>query len=365
MNFKQLFVSAKKEFFGLDIGSSSVKIIQLHRNDKGYEVTAAARIEIEHSKEEDSRERRANVIAAIRKCFRHTRVKTKYAVCGVSGPDVAIRSFEIPSPPDGQLEDALVSEAGQVCPFDLDYSIVDYQLISSGPAKPAIQASQAQVLASNEKTSGILVAATVEVIRKKLHLVKNAALKCVLIDVDGLALLNCFLELEELQPGQAVAILNIGELFTNLVVHKDSALPVIRDIPYASKTIIDEFSVEQSISRTYAHNILYSTQDTEQQSNGIRESLGNACEKLIIDIAETLRYYTVQYNTVIDKVLVCGGFAQTRGLIDLLNTELPTNVMLWNPLHKVEIDAAVPDSESIRENGPSMAVAAGLAMRNI
>ena len=365
MNFEQLFVGAKKGFFGLDIGSSSVKIIQLHRNDTGYEVTAAGRTEIERSKEEDSRGRRANVVAAIRKCFKQTRAKTRYAVCGVSGPDVAIRSFEIPSPPDGQLEDALLSETEQVCPFDLDYSIVDYQLISSSPAKSAAEASQAQVPARNEKTSGILVAATVEVIRKKLQFVKNAALKCVLIDVDGLALLNCFLELEELQPGQAVAILNIGELFTNLVVYKDSALPVIRDIPYASKTIIDEFSIEQSISRAYAHNILYDTQDAEQQSNGIRESLGNACEKLIIDIAETLRYYTIQCNTAVDKVLVCGGFAQARGLIDLLNTMLPTNVMLWNPLHKVGIDAAVPDIESVREYGPSMAVATGLAMRNI
>ncbi len=68
---------------------------------------------------------------------------------------------------------------------------------------------------------------------------------------------------------------------------------------------------------------------------------------------------------MVDKILVCGGFAKAKGLIELLNAQLPPQVTLWNPLSNMEHDSNARGIEIIDEHGPSLAVAAGLAMRTI
>ena len=90
-----------------------------------------------------------------------------------------------------------------------------------------------------------------------------------------------------------------------------------------------------------------------------------ACNKLITDVTETLRYYAVRNKSeTIEKIYVCGGFALIDGFMDLLKTQFPAAV-LWNPFEKISYDVSAPYAEIIRKKGPVMAVAAGLAMRAV
>ena len=88
----------KKEVMGLDIGSSRVKLIQLRKDNGGYAVTAAGITEIAASEGNNNRQK-INTVSAIRQCLELTAVKTEFAVCGVSGPEVAVRDFEFPPLP--------------------------------------------------------------------------------------------------------------------------------------------------------------------------------------------------------------------------------------------------------------------------
>jgi type IV pilus assembly protein PilM len=349
-DWKQLFEFKKTDVLGLDIGSCAVKMVALRKSDTGYTATAAGLTQIAPS--EDDNQRRTNTIQAIRKCFESARIKTKLAVCGVSGQEVAVRNFEFPSLLPEEIPTAISLEASQVCPFSAEDSAVDYHLM----------------LKENNKTSGVLVAATNTLIKSKTQLAKEARLNCILMDVDGLALLNCFNGLgdgqQDTRTHRTVAILNVGGSFTTLAIMDNNGWPFIRDMTYAGNDIMAQIAAENNTSIETVREIL--SGDPSAFEPGFHDSLEKASQKLIADVAETLRYYTAQSaSSNVEKILVCGGFALAAGCVELLNRRLGAEAVLWNPFDKIPCDGNRQCEDILSKAGPEMAVAAGLAMRSI
>jgi type IV pilus assembly protein PilM len=346
-NLKRLLEFERKEVFALDIGSSAVKVVQMHKDDGGYAVTAAGMTEIGAECDEVGQ---GNVSQAVRKCLESTGIRTRMAVCGVSGPDVAVRYFRFPPLAPEEIEGAVLLEAAQVCPFNTDNGAVDYQLIPN--AENIVQ--------------GVLVAATNKVIERKKLFAKEASLECVLMDVDGLALLNCFCKYEMPGTGRTTAILNIGSSYTTLAIIGSNALPFIRDIACAGNEIARQVADEMGLSIEDVKEILGDREGLSETQPEFGESLDRACRKLIVDVNETLRYYAAQEKAAtIERIFVCGGFALVSGFVELLNRRLSAEVELWNPFEKIRCEAEKPYERMLRKNGPAMAVAAGLAMRSI
>lgn len=351
MNWKQPLNFGQNEVIGLDIGSSSVKIVRLSKNITGYSVTAAGMVNIADSKEDGSR-RDINIVRAIRKCLEMTRVQTRFAVCGVCGPEVAVREFEFPSLAAEEVEGAVRLEAAQVCPFNINIKdgTVDYQLTAT----------------NGEKTAGVMVAATNLLIKNKLQLVKDTSLECVLMDVDGLALLNCFMQCEKPEAGRTIAILNVGSSYTTLALTavRPEAAPFIRDMAYAGDEIVKHIAAGNNMSAEDVLGILCG--DSTDKQPELHDSMARACNKLIVDVVKTSQYYKIQgKSAALAKIYVCGGFSLVRGFVDLLNSQLPVKAVLWNPFEKIQCKAGQWYKQIVEKNGPAMAVAAGLSMRSI
>jgi type IV pilus assembly protein PilM len=344
-------INLKKDaILGLDIGSSAVKIVVLQKSDVGYSATAAGIRDIAAGEDDDHR--RVHTVKAIRECFEQIKIKTKMVVCGVSGPEVAVRDFEFPPLSAEDIEAAVQLEASQVCPFSASDSAVDYHLIPNG----------------DDKTRGVLVAATNTLIASKVQLAKEARLNCVLMDVDGLALLNCFNGLangrQESETDRTVAILNVGGSHTTLAIMDNKGWPFIRDMNYAGDDIWAQIAANNNVSVADVKGIL--SGDLETDEPGLYESLARACQKLVADVGETLRYYSAQSTSSnVEKLFVCGGFALVKGFVELLNSRLGAEVVLWNPFDKIRCDANRGFEDILARTGPAMAVAAGLAMRSI
>ena len=95
-------------------------------------------------------------------------------------------------------------------------------------------------------------------------------------------------------------------------------------------------------------------------------SLERASKKLVADVVSTLRYYNAQERSkVIKKVFVCGGFALVKGFVEILNHNLSSEIVLWNPFDRVDCDPRQPCYAVFKNYGPALAVAAGLAVRSI
>jgi len=368
MDWERVLNFGPVEVFGLDIGSSAVKVIQLRKKDNGsYVVTAAAIADIaagkddEYSSKDSSDLREMNTIRAIRECLEFARIQTKLAVCSICGPQVAVRDFKFPLLPSEEVEGAAMLEAAQSCPFSIGDGTVDYQLMPVG----------------EDETGGVLVAATNAIIRNKLQLLQGASLDCVLIDVDGLALLNCFNACErhgtgrsnELAEFQPTAVLNVGNSYTNLTIIGSNNWPFIRDVAYAGNDIIKEVADENTMSTEAVKKTLFG--DSAKTQLELQGSLEKACWKLSADVTKTLRYYTAQEKTILaDKIYVCGGFALAKGFVEILNSQLPAEAELWNPFEKIRCETGyghrgILQKNVLQRNGPALAVAAGLAMRSI
>ena len=349
-DWKHLFELKNTDVLGLDIGSCTVKMVALRKSDTGYTTTAAGITEIAAS--EDDNHRRTNTVRAVRKCFESVRIKTKFVVCGVSGQEVAVRDFAFPSLLPEEIASAISLEASQVCPFNAADSAVDYHLMPN----------------DDNKSSGVLVAAMNTLITNKVQLAKEASLKCVLMDVDGLALLNCFNGLangrEKSEANQTVAILNVGGTHTTLAIMDNDGWPFIRDMTYAGNDIVAQIAAMNDTSKETVRGIL--SGDSVADEAGLSDSLEKACHKLITDVGETLRYYAAQSaSSNVEKLFVCGGFALAGGFVELLNRRLGVEAVLWNPFDKICHNANQEYEDIYAKTGPAMAVAAGLAMRSI
>lgn len=356
---KQILKLNRDEVCGLDIGTSAVKIVAMRKENSGYKVTAAGISQIAEllngpGEQDGGSENDPNVIRAIHDCYMSARQKagiklmTKLAVCGISGPEIAVRDFEFPPLPAEEIDGAVTLEAEQVCPFNPEQAVVDYQLIPNG----------------NEKTRGVLVAATNVLIKGKRQLVLKAGLKCVLMDVDGLALLNCFNNLVGEHEKSTTAILNVGGSFTTLAIMSDEGWPFIRETARAGNYIIARLAEANNKSSKEVTEILFG--DSPNGGTNFSDGLEKACDEVIADVTETLRFYAAnEKSRQITKVFVCGGFAPTGGFVELLSRRLGIEACLWNPFDSELCHTSDQYGDFFRKKGPAMAVAAGLAMRSI
>jgi type IV pilus assembly protein PilM len=348
-----MFGLRHREIIGVDVGSFAVKIVQLRRAGGNWLVSAAGIVDISDKGTDNPGRKETNSSRAVHNCVRLSGIRTKSAVCAVGGSQVAVRDFEFPPIPAEQIERAVFLEAKQVCPFNTDQIAVDYHLAAD----------------ADNKTKGYLVVATDNVVKSMVRLVDRVHLDCVLMDVDGLALLNCFNELEKPQKDHGTAILNIGSSNTTFAVEGDDGSPFIRNLSYAGDNIIEGIAAENEMTPE-AVRAMFSGETKEIPPN-IQDSFGRACNRLINEINKTVRYYAAQERSSdIRKILVCGGFAMFGELVKILDDNLPMDVELWNPFEKMRCyvgrnHRGALVKNIVRKHGPALAVAAGLAMRTI
>ncbi len=342
-----------RDILGLDIGSYSVKLIQMRKSSKGWSVISGAIAEIISSNSENPNLRDVDIANTIQTCLRLAGTKTSYAVCALGGNEVAIRNFDFPSLPKEELETAVLLEARQVCHFTTTDIAVDYHVIPNG----------------SERTRGYLVAATNKNIENITRLVKKSKLNCAMIDADALALLNCFTEIEKPENDHGTAILNIGNNHTAMVIEGRAGWPFVRNLNYAVEDVIKQIAEEYSFTSDSIKKILLD--ETKEMPPEIYEALMKATRDFVNDIEKTLLYYSTQNNSFgIRRILVCGGGALYQGIVKMLAKMLPVETVLWNPFEKMRLSKgrsskSVLLKNVLKKNGPAMVVAAGLAMRNI
>jgi len=351
-----------KHTFGLDIGSYSVKVVQLRKEKSGYIATSAAQSVIGPNRDKGQRKEAGEVLEAIKSGMSISQIQTKYAVCSVCGPEVFMKGFKFPPLSSEEIEQAVLLEAEQSVPFDIEQSIVDYNLLPGSNRSEAIRSEGGR----GSDLQGIIVAASKTLIRERKQLAKKSSLSCALVDIDGLALLNCFLETEPLAGDQTVVILNVGRSYTNLIFVRKGVPPFLRDLPHAGGGIIRELVRDLDEPSETIDELLFTQETSNHEDNSIAANLSKASQKLISDITETMRYYNIQHKIKsVDRVLLCGGFSLARGFDRVLDSHLTAEVELWDPFTRIRWGKATIGQELLKHSGPAFAVAAGLAMRTL
>src|SRR5438045_4795287 len=202
-----MFGFGSKSIVGLDVGSSSIKAVELKKTRAGIEVAhlgleALAPDIVVDSMIVDS----GTVSTAISKLFTENSIKTRNVATAVSGHSVIVKKISLPSMSDAELAETIQKEAAQHIPFDLADVNLDYQILSEDAGNP-----QMDVLLVAVKKDKILNYTTV---------LSMAGKSADIVDIDALALQNCYEFNYEPSPNQVVALLNLGAGVMNINIVK-------------------------------------------------------------------------------------------------------------------------------------------------
>src|SRR5712672_1428469 len=185
-----LFGGKSRQLVGLDIGSSSIKAVELKQTKGGYELVSFGTEHLAQDTVVDGAIMDAPQVAnAISKIFDAQRIKTKNVATSVSGHSVIVKRVPLPLMTEDELYDRIPSEASQHIPFDIADVNLSYQL---------------------------LVAVKKDKILNHTNVLAQAGKTPVVVDIDAFGLQNCFEVNYDPDAGQTVALLNVGASVMNI-----------------------------------------------------------------------------------------------------------------------------------------------------
>jgi type IV pilus assembly protein PilM len=339
------FFRRTPETFGLDIGSSTVKIVQLQDMGESRQLVALATAAVPHDAIADGGIRDgAAVVDAIRDAADRAGVRTKEAAIGISGRELVIKKVQIPEVPDKELRDAVHLEAEHHIPFAIDEVFLDYHVVER----------------RNSSMDLILVAVKKAKVVEYVGVVEDAGLNPVVVDVDVFALGNQF-ELNHGGRTDAVALIDIGASIMKTTVLRGGSSIFARDIPFGgnnySQAIADQLKI--SFEQAEAAKV---GKDVGLAWESLVPALEAVSRELSLEVQRTFDYFASTADSErIGKIVLSGGCSRLPGLTDYLSSTWGIPVEVAQSFDGIEVGPEYMDA--VAAAGPSLAVAVGLALR--
>lgn len=342
----------KKDLVGIDIGSSSVKLVQLWQTRDGYQLLNAAIMPLPpEAIVDNSLMDTAAVVDAVKNLVASLGIKSKDVACSISGNAVIIRKIILPVMTSEELEDQISWEAEQYIPFDIKDVHIDFQIL--GP--DSIDPSKIQVL---------LVASKKDIINDYVALFNDAGLSLNVMDVDSFAVQNAF-ELNTEVSDEVRALVNVGAGVMNINVVKAETSLFTRDVQMGGNQYTEEIQKQLGVSAQEAETMKMLA--VEQQGGPLADVIGRVNDSLAQEIRRSVDFYnsTASGEERITCVSMCGGCSKMAGLKEAVSAKLGMDVELLNPFERIKYSEKDFDSEYLQEIAPLMAVGVGLAIRRV
>jgi type IV pilus assembly protein PilM len=341
-----------KALVGLDIGSSSVKAVELKKDASGYELLNLGMEPLGQDTVVDGAIMDSfSVASAIEKIFNENKIKTRDVATSVSGHSVIIKRITVAAATDEELYNAIPYEVRQHIPFDM--SDVNWSYESLGPSP------------SGTGTDVMLVAVKREKILNHKNVLSQARKTPTVVDYDGFAVFNAFEANYEPAPDQAVALLNIGASIMNIVVGRGGVPFFTRDVSVGGNQYTDTLQKELDLSYEDAEKLKQGKEVPGVSLERMMPHIKSVSEILLLEIQKTFDFFRQTTSAEnIQQIYLSGGTARVGGLVEQLQEELKTPVAIINPFQKVIVDPERFDLNFVNEIAPRMSVAVGLALRS-
>ena len=339
-----------KPIVGLDIGSSSIKAVELRRVRGEIQVVnvgmeALASDIVVDSMIVDS----GSVASTISKVFSDHGMKSKQVATSVSGHSVIVKKISMAPMPEEELEDAIRNEAPQHIPFEMSDVNLDYQVLSEA------NAPQMDVL---------LVAVKKDKILNYTNALQLAGRQPVIVDIDAFALLNCY-EYNYAPPNNAtVALLNVGASVMNINIVNGTVPLFTRDVSVGGNQYTDALQKELDLSFDDAESLKLGRKVATVSDDAKTPIMQQITELIVLEIQKTFDFFRATASgDHIERIYLAGGSSQVPGLMEALRREFSLPVETLNPFLKIE-PPADSDADWIEQHAPQLSVAVGLALRS-
>ncbi|WGL15105.1 pilus assembly protein PilM [Microbulbifer bruguierae] len=343
-----------KAMLGLDISSTSVKLLELSRNGDKYRVESYASEPLPPNAVVDKNINDVGAIAeAIRKVVRRSKTRLRQAAVAVSGSAVITKTLDMPADlSDDALEAQIALEADQYIPYPLDEVNLDFEV--QGPSERG--EGQVEVL---------LAACRSENVEQRVSALNEADLLPGVVDVEAYAIERAYTLMDNQFPAQeqlVVAVIDIGATMSALSVLVDGRTVYTREQLFGGRQLTDE------IQRRYGLSSEEAMLAKRQGGSGLPddyypEVLEPFRDAVVQQVTRSLQFFysSTSYSDV-DYILLGGGVAAMDGLAELVGQKLNKPTMVANPFRDMSVASRV-NRQALAVEAPSLMIAAGLAMR--
>jgi len=345
---------------GLDIGSTSVKMILLKEQRKRGQVSYALQSFgmkplPPEAIVDGALMNSTAIVQALQELMSELKVKTKEVAIGVSGHSVIIKKIQMPRMSQEELEESIQWEAEQYIPFDVKDVNIDTQILDSG---------------GNDATGQmdvLLVAAKKDMINDYTTVVSESGLQPVVVDVDAFAVQNMFNVNYDMPEKETVVLINAGASVVNINIISNGITVFTRDVTIGGNQFTEEIQKQLNVSYEEAEALKIGGTRGDSDAvvpQEVERVLTGVAEQVAGEIQRSLDFYA---GTAVDanftKVYLSGGTAKIPALFKTIEARVGVPVEILNPFRKIDVDNRKFDPSFIMEVAPMAAVAVGLALR--
>ncbi len=337
--FSSLFA---KRSVGLDIGSHSVKCVQLEKYKAGFKLISLAVVEIISADPGISDYEEAKK-AGIQKAMAGIKQKKVRLVSAMGGPEITIHRLHLPEMNKQELISAMGYQAKKYSPYEAKGIEFAYQLLKHDKEKSVMEV--------------LLVTAPKDLLSKHTKLTSRLNMTPDIIDIEPLALMN--LVVQDLAPAddEAVALLNLGDQTSFIDIYNPLNEIFLHYSPIAGKDFTKGIQLKFHIGPSEA--------EAKKKSGAeIIASIQPELNKLLYDIRRTLTFYKNQTSIrKFNQLVLSGGNANISSLTQYLASELDLPVTILNPFHGLIFDKEVFKDDILSNLSGQLALAVSLAKR--
>ena len=349
-----IFSLKARPLIGLDISSSSVKLVEL--SDAGHGQQRIERYTIEalprDSVVDGNIVSLESVAEAVKRAWKRLGSPIKYVAMALPASAVITKKIIVPAGlREQELELQVESEANQYIPFSLDEVNLDFQLIGPAPSGP-------------DDVEVLIAASRKEKVEDRVACADAAGLKPVVMDVESYATQAAFERVEAQLPGGGrdtiIALVDVGANVMNVTILKNDQQLYIREQAFGGSQLT------QDIMRTYGmsgEEAEAAKRTSSLPENYEAELLRPFMDNLALEVSRALQFFftSTQYNEV-DHIVLAGGCAVIAGLDEIVATRTQIPTIVANPFVSMLTASRIRPKHLIAD-APSLMVACGLALR--
>lgn len=344
-----------RQLIGLDITTSSVKLIELGKVGNRFRVEAfgVQAMPVNAINEKQIVDVEA-VGEAVRAAYRRSGAKSKDAAVAISGDAAIMKVIQLPTNMSTfELEGQVELQADQYIPFPMEEVAYDFDTLGPSEQDP-------------DMMDVLLVATRSENVQQRKDAVLSAGLVPALVDVESYAVEHACQLMRHQMPDEgldhSIAIIDFGASTTTFSVLRDLKVHYTRDFAFGGQQLTEE------IMRTYGLSLQEAGRSKKEgglPANYQPEVLDPFIEDMCQQVSRALQFYLASGGgrEQPDQILVCGGCANIPGVADMIASRVGVPTEIGNPLGQMKISARAKSS-GVLKDATALLTACGLALRS-
>ena len=342
---------------GLDISSTSVKLLEISRSGGEYRVESYGVEPLpENAVVEKNISDVEGVGEAIGRLIDRCKSKLKLAAVAVAGSAVITKTIEMSAElTDDELELEIQDQADQYIPYPLEEVALDFEVQGPSPR-------------SEEQVEVLLAACRSENVEMREAALEIGGLKAKVVDIEAHCMQRAFELMREQfseegddEDEQVIAIVDIGATMTTLSVLTGSGPPYTREQLFGGKQLTEEIQRRYSLSVEEA--------GLAKKQGGLpddyeEEVLLPFKEAVVQQVTRSLQFfYSSSAYDDVDHIILAGGTSSIEGLAEMVAAKLGTPCSIANPFANMSTSSKV-SAENLESDAPALMIACGLALRS-